>query len=123
MADRIGFCQDILTTAVETAYSWFDFHKVERMPDLTICRIVVGLADGYDGSDYQNHKIGEKHTIEWDHINDVFERLQSGPMMWLAESIRARYIGASAIMDAGEFDAVDADSILQLAVLGEIVFG
>lgn len=84
------------------------------------CANVTGKVRVED-PDAEGWKPWQDLTTELVHAG--FEKLQAGPVEGLHESRRAALLGALAVLDAGRIDADDADVILQIAVLGTVVYG
>lgn len=62
-------------------------------------------------------------TVDRALIEKAIATLLAGPVKFMSDKWRARLIGASAINDAGDIDASDADAIVQVGLFGEVVYG
>jgi len=117
------FLMDVLCTAVETPPSnWFNFSDAERDKDREYLSVVV--ADWGDEDQAQSTK---KITLE--DLRRALPALIAGTMKDgvehanLHESYRMQILKAIMDDDAGMVDANHADSILQAAYFGHIVYG
>lgn len=63
------------------------------------------------------------HKVTTDTIAHAFTVLKKGPVKYLGEATRKRYIGAQFVPDEADLDAGDADNILQIGLFGELVYG
>lgn len=114
-AERTEFLHDVLTTAVETGYQWFVHSKIVRNAEYAILSTNVEAVDEEFG-------IEEDHgTVTIERIASALAKVRSGePIPYLSDYQRARIISADEHNDAGDIDACDADTILQIALLGEV---
>jgi hypothetical protein len=128
--ERQEFLSDIITTALEggvgywsvaTAYEWFD----PTTSGGTATPGPNGTANAYatihetEGDD----AIGPPLLVDVDAIARALGIMRKGtPEGWNAQDV-ARCLAASAANDAGDIDAGDADCIVQVAVLGSVVYG
>jgi hypothetical protein len=108
-------CKDLLTTCVEggSAY-WLACETVEREPDLDVIKI-VGCYDVED----EDTKWGDA-TVET--MREGIRRLLSGEVKVNAAT-RQNILAAVVDSDAADWDAGDADSVLQAGLLKDIVYG
>lgn len=130
-----NFLVDVATTFVESRpYSWFDVEDYEwydptlssgTAPPVTIGgtvaqnvvgRVRVADPDKDEGSWKSWHKL-TPHLVA-----RGFATIEAGPVDGLSEKYRAHILGALAIRDAGMIDANDADVVMQVAMLGSVVY-
>ena len=117
-----GTLVDVLTTATECAYSWFEFRNVKRIPEnaedralfVTACRVVEVDCD-------DEGQVLSKHDITPDNILAAMVKIAAGGVC--SRSVTADVQHAMTHNDAGQIDADSADCILQIACLGEIRYG
>lgn len=96
---------DILTTAVESGYPWFLYDSIERDEDLNVIR-ATGVIDDESGQTF---------SVTPADITRAARTLLTNPA-WRTIA-RALLCGADV-----DYDVNDADSLLQIVVLGEVVF-
>jgi hypothetical protein len=117
--EQLAFCASVLVTAVEQRqaafrfenYNWDIINGTVRAADVTVL--------DWEGPDIDARL---QHVRSAD-LHETFERFLAGPVKGLHDRLRARYIAAWALHDAGDIDAEDADYILQAHVLGEVIYG
>jgi hypothetical protein len=108
-------CKDLLTTAFEggSAY-WLACDRVEREPDLAVIRI-VGCCDREDD------------TTKWP--DATLETMREGIRLLLSGEVQVNATTRNNLFtcvvspDNGDFDADDADCVLQAGLLNDIVYG
>ena len=126
------FCCDVLITFAEhpyegfqvAGYHWFD-------PDLDGGTAQPAQIDGAPARNVTGRVRVENPTETgwhaWTPLNPAlvqaaFSRLLRDPVDGLHEQTRGRLIGTYHIRDAGAIDVNDADVVLQVALLDEIVY-
>jgi hypothetical protein len=111
---------DILTTAVESGYPWFLYQTIERDADLNVTRAVVTIDEDCEGEPEEDALTIEVSPAT---ISKAL-RAMIGQDHRMAGSALAK-LARLAILDPEEcdFDVCDADCILQLATLGQVVYG
>lgn len=135
--ERTQFLADILTTAVETGWPWFQWSHYQYINDFSDPRNPKLVKCVDDGTDHGSEPMAIAHEMNDDEDGYKDEALvldldavARGLKMWIASlsdqerehgqrSWRATMLKAEREHDAGEFDACDADSIAQYALLGE----
>ena len=85
-------------------------------------------ADGipeYDSAviQYEDAENGETHTVTPDTVARGLGIMAKGPVKYLGEETRNRYLTASRENDGGDIDAPDATNIIEVALFGEVVYG
>lgn len=119
--DQQDFYAGVLITAIEQPYSSFAFEEYDigwdhpTDPDWASVVVSDRYGDGLVP--------GGRMPVHSNDLNKVFEAMLVGPVKGLHDSHRARFIGAWAIHEGGDIDATDADMLLQLLVLGDVVYG
>lgn len=118
--ERTQFLNDLLITAIEGGMTsqWAEFRSIERDEELNIVKAV--LVDEYDPVDMAP----QSWTVTIDtmakglavHRNDpaFTEQCEGGNGLTLADRTNG---------EDGDYDAIDADAILQLGLFGKVVFG
>ncbi len=127
------FLVDVLTTFAENRqYSWFDVKDYEWVrPNLeggTAKRTPEGWANAYGKVRVNRSEEGKRNgnwlPLDVELIAEGFRKIAVTPNKAdLGDQARARILGALAIQDAGMIDINDADVILQVAVLGSVIYG
>lgn len=115
LSDATQLSIDILTTAVECAYGWFQFSDICRNGDGDIRQVNVrDVGDTFDGGDP-----GPWHVITDGDVRRAMRKLASE-----ADTDATRKFWRSLVRspEDADYDANDADCILQMAVLGSIVY-
>lgn len=105
---------DILTTAVESGYLWFLYQRIDRDDDLNVLGVTGWIVD--DGAP------GDHFRLTLAGFRAQLRRIgfSSDERPRLREIARMALVGD---LDELDYDVNDADSLLQLAVLGEEVYG
>ena len=126
------FCCDVLCTFAEHPYEWFQVRGYRWFdPGLDGGTAPPAQFDGAPAGNVTGRVRAEHPTEEgWTDwtllapalVLEACERLLSGPVEGLADSTRAYLIGAYSVRDAGMIDVNDADIILQVALLDEVVY-
>ena len=126
-SQRDQFLDDVIVTAVEggvgywsfaQAYRWHRDGDYDTPPEDGVTVELRAIEDGDDPQDWTR--------VDRALIAAAMERLASGPVHSLHDSIRGRLVGQYVIArDGGEydFDAGDADIIVQVGLFGEVVYG
>jgi hypothetical protein len=118
------FIEDIMTTMVETAYSWFRFREIHRHPKdharhLNVYRFVVQeVDDDSKGSVLSTHWVNS-HMIG-EALQKMLQPVPSGERPYVNETHRQSLTEACAENDAGNIDADLADCILQVICFNEL---
>jgi hypothetical protein len=128
--ERAEFLTDVITTALEggigywavaSSYRWYH----PTLDGGTATPGPNGTANAYatihetEGDD----AIGPPLLVDVDAIARALGIMRKGtPEGWNARDV-ARCLAASAANDAGDIDSGDADCIVQIAVLGSVVYG
>jgi len=133
--ERQAFLTDVLTNYVEGhPYSWFDVRDYEWFqPGLSGGTAKPAIIDGKPAPNVtgtirvSDPEKDEGHFMPWRKLTPAlaergFARLAEGPIEGLSEECRARLLGASAIHDSGLLDVNDDDIVLQVAMLGSVVY-
>jgi hypothetical protein len=121
------FARSVLTSCVENGFSrgWFTFHDIERDKAsllVTSCGVThdedteANRLESYAESRARAKKIGEAEIIA------AAERIMNEPAISLHSSYRAN-VAADLIEGGGNLDEVGADAVLQVAVLGDVIYG
>lgn len=66
---------------------------------------------------------GASYSVTADTIAHAFTVLAAGPVQYLSDASRRRYLTARRELEAGDLDSSDADNLLQLGIFGQIVYG
>ena len=126
-SQRDQFLDDVIITAVEggvgywsfaQAYRWHRDGDEDTPPE---DGVTVELRAIEDGDDPKNWTRVDRALIA-----AAMERLAAGPVESLHDSIRGRLVGQYVIARDGgdyDFDAGDADIIVQTGLFGEVVYG
>lgn len=114
-------CADVLTTAVEGGINyWSSVSRYRWGPKDVDDSVTPPFAEVtlHDQEDED-----KAYTLDQDGIRRAFARLAEGPVQWLADETRARYVAAFADPEGADLDAGDADAIVQTALFGEVRYG
>lgn len=113
------FVHDVFVTACEGGinywaevdqYHWSDG---DRNPDLFGFFAVI-----HDAED-----LATKFRVDASVIAAGLQRVSAGPVEHLGEGLRANIVQATIAGDAGEIDADDADTIVQVGLFGKVIYG
>jgi hypothetical protein len=115
-------CADTVITLVESGlYSWFQHRKYDW---------TTGTCDlrGEDPTGESPKDAEDQSWLPWRafgpaDIKAALERLGAGPVNGLHGGTRAQYAAALLVPGNADFDQNDADSIAQVAVFEEVVYG
>jgi hypothetical protein len=130
-AERETFLADIITTAVEGGYSSLEFedyrwHSPEEYMGASDPENPLGLAPNGGGNAtvtavdvYQD---GKRYPVTPGTIATALGKIRKGEGS-MADSYRKRIVRADATNDAGDLDAIDADIVLQMATLADVIYG
>lgn len=120
------FLKDVFCTAIETPPSdWFVFKDPERVPGEHYPEYVSVIVEDWGDSDQPQ----STKKIGMDDLRRGIAGIISGQMLDgaghanLCDSYRAEILRAIMDDDAGMVDANHADSIMQAAYFGHIVYG
>lgn len=103
---------DVLTTAIESgAVYWASFAKLERAEDLTVTFSII-----FDEDEKEVGRVGRADIIR------AMKRIVAGEIQ-ISPDVIGQCALALAKSDDTDFDAGDADSVLQVACFGEVVYG
>lgn len=130
-AERETFLADIIVTAVEGGYSALGFrdyrwHYPEDYMGPSDPKNPLGLAPGGGGNatvtvvDVEND--GKAYEVTIDSIATALGKIRKGESR-IADQYRKRILDGDRDNDAGEIDAYDADIVVQMATLGDVVYG
>lgn len=129
--ERHDFLVGVLMTFAENPYSWFNVRRYKwTLPELS-GGTAPAHPNGWSNAtgevrnnlEEEGEPNGPWLTLDAALVEKGFELMKAGPVVGLHESGRARILGQYAILDAGNLDVNDADVILQIAVLGEVIYG
>jgi hypothetical protein len=116
------FVHDVFVTACEGGinawceidqYHWSDG---SRNPDLYGFFAIVRA---HDIDDFDVAKFRVDASV----IAAGLRRIAAGPVEYLGEGLRATIVQATIAGDAGEIDAGDADTIVQVGLFGKVIYG
>jgi hypothetical protein len=126
--DRERFLADVIVTAVEggigywsqvSDYRWWSDliggHNATAVFETSV--IVYPLLDDESGYSVNGVPVGI------DSIARAIERIKSDRSIRLSDAYLARILIADRDNDAGNLDSDDADVIVQVAVLGDVIYG
>lgn len=138
-AEHTQFLADVLTTAVEGGIGyWARITDCKRADDLSWLEITVieyesaaedtdtDIFFSYDALDALVNAKDERtakyiHTVTLDNVASALRKVIDGG--YVNKEMTARIFLAYKEKDAGEIDAYDADAVIQVAALGEVVYG
>lgn len=118
--ERAQMYQDILTTGIESGYPWFRYDDIVRTDDLGYESATV---EEIEETGDHSADVTPRGTVNVETIAKAFGILRKGPVKYLHESVRRRFLGMYDVPDDADFDVNDADTLLQLGILGEIKYG
>lgn len=116
------FVHDVFVTACEGGinfwaevdqYHWSDGN---RNPDLYGFFATVRA---YDIDDFDDAKFRVDASV----IAAGLQQIAAGPVEYLGEGLRTTIIQAAIAGDAGDIDANDADTIVQVGLFGRLIYG
>lgn len=116
--------RDILTTAVEGGSNyWLSCKRIDRDDDANVVRVVHPM-DGSEGGEFDRDLFGptfdHRAHITPDTVARGLQLLMSGALPGRSD-LRANIARIPA--DEHDFDASDADVIVQLGYFGDVIFG
>lgn len=116
-SQRQAFYDDVLTTAVEGGINYWAECRGYRWSD-----------DGPTTADVRDAGYEDDGPGEWKHLTrasmvEAFSVLRSDKPLALHSSYRERINQAWRAADAGDIDTTDADIVVQVAVLGDVIYG
>lgn len=117
---RIQLCSDIITTVIESGVSGFWMDHQDYDPDLTGDEPQNTSVLVWDAED---ESVDEARKVTTDYIAGAFTKMRRGPITNLNEKKRQEYLGMWFAPEDVDFDANDADNILQVAMFTEIIYG
>lgn len=130
--ERARFLGDIISTAVEggTNY-WAQVSQYQYVDYFTgEVRTVVGETVGADAravlhplNDDETGYVQDGRTVTLDDVARALGMIRGDTPLHLNVRIRARIMAADRASDAGDLDADDADVIVQVAILGDVIYG
>jgi hypothetical protein len=118
------FVEDLMTTMVETAYSWFRFREIHRHPrdhERAFCVfkfVVQEVDDDLRASVISTHWIHPSTVVEA--LQKMLEPVEEGARLYVHETHKQSLAQACAENDAGQIDADLADCILQVICFNEL---
>lgn len=121
-AERTQFYQDILDTGMEFGYSWFQYKNIKRDP-VTLSYISAEVNEMQEVGDYEEMRAVPRGTVTIETIAKAFGILRAAPVKYMHPDTRTRFLHMYENPDLADFDVNDADTLLQLGILGEIVYG
>jgi hypothetical protein len=138
--ERQQFLADVITTGVEGGIGyWARVIDRKRSLDLDWLEITVveweSAIDELGLSPYSYDQLDDVtegstladawiHHVDRDKVASAIRRIiKPGSDISLAEDYVERIALANRLNDAGEIDALDADAIIQVAALGDVVYG
>lgn len=136
-AERETFLAEIIVRAVEGGYStWAVFTRYRwYMPDLGASNPAWPLRHAPNGGgnaevtltedaagDGNGLDTPQEFHVTVDSIARALRKIRAGES-GIADSYRKRIVEADRENDAGEIDAYDADIVLQMATLGDVIYG
>ena len=148
--ERTQFLSDIIITAVEGGTNYWAYAAGYEWSDDDPSTTQVYLADMEEVLEYeQEHGMvpDPKKGEPWNHVTietvarafgilekahmgiderykeEALLNAETGKRMFLHPDLRKRYLEANRENDAGEFDAGDADNIVQIGMFGTVVYG
>lgn len=112
------FIHDVFVTACEGGICWayidqYHWSDGNRNPDLYGFFAVI--------RDAEEHRA--KFRVDASVIAAGLQRIAADPVEYLGEKQRANIIQAAMAGDAGEIDADDADTIVQVGLFGRLIYG
>lgn len=112
------FVHDVFVTAVEGGIFWayidqYHWSDGDRNPDLFGFFAVI--TDAEDAT--------AKFRVDASVIAAGLRRIAAGPVEHLGEGLRANIVKATIAGDAGEIDADDADTVVQIGLFGKVIYG
>lgn len=122
--ERQQFLFDVFVTAMEGGIGYWsiasEYHwQNENKEDLEGFYALISDCEAEDDEDGEFPK---DSRIDQDVIVKGINKIIKGEVK-ISDVIRQRIIEASRNNDAGEIDANDADCIVQVGLLGELIFG
>jgi hypothetical protein len=148
-AQRAELMRDVLTTAVEGGITYWcnepaddgtlQVERIERLPDLSIERIVFNVAavEAVSGASVRNGFANGARTtnltitVEASAMLRALRAITEGKVTFGGQPLQAnstmRKLASSLLFatpdDAPDYDAGDADNLLQAALFGDVVYG
>lgn len=116
---RQEFYDDVLITAVEGGIGYWAIAKNYKWSDDG--PTTVDVAEQNDS--YEESEWGDWVHVDREALVRAFSVLRSDKELALSASIRERILRAWRDADAGEIDSDDADIVVQVAVLGDVIYG
>lgn len=111
-----SFYDDVLTTAVEGGINYWAQARNYRWSDDG--PTTVDVRDG----GFEDDEPGEWVALDRKAMSAAITAIREGKGS-MADSYRSRILQAHRERDAGELDAFDADIVVQMAVLGDVIYG
>lgn len=130
-AERAAFLGDIITGAVEGGISyWSQTSQYQYTMDGTVHRCVGPLVEDCNETRADIHVIDEDDTgyqdehltLDLDAVERGLKLIREGGLK-LTTRHRNRLLVADRSNDAGQLDGLDADTIVQAGLFGEVVYG
>jgi hypothetical protein len=117
--ERQQFLNDVLITAVEGGINYWAAVSEYRWDGVEVASVRVHEFDEETG-DYDKEGV---MVMAGQLAGPIGQIIADGSEINLADDSVARIFIANRLNDAGEIDAGDADAIMQVAVLGDVVYG
>lgn len=85
-------------------------------------RVLSGEDASYQGPAPTHEHEPVTVTLNRDVIERAFARMAEGPVPYMSDKWRGSLLGSLAVLDP-DYDAGDADAIIQVGLFGEVVYG
>lgn len=112
------FVHDVFVTACEGGINYWaevdQYHWSDGNGNDDLFGFFAVIHDGEDPT---------KFRVDASVIANGLQRVSAGPVEHLGEGLRANIVKATIAGDAGEIDANDADTIVQVGLFGRIIYG
>lgn len=115
---------DVLTTALEGGIGyWSEADLINRDPDLTVLSVRLHDADAGEGDEPEFPPTVVTRQMVKDAWLKVAEAVAAGDPPFGADYVQQMHDNTVDPGDAGGVDAGVADCIVQIAIMGKVVFG
>ncbi len=117
---------DILTTAIESGYFavhyWADVKDVQRGAESIVVSITLSPDADADEGDFSVNSVVDQHSVKkaW---RGVATAVAAGKPPFSADLVDQMVENSREAGEAGGVDALVADCLVQIALMGEVVFG
>jgi len=117
-----SFLRDVLDIAAEGGSNdWARFKTIERTADNGRARCVVTEHEASTDAGVKSREIGPVELRQA--VVNILEQREDTGLTMPAPRYATALLRAIVCGDAGDLDAIDADCVVQVAVLGELVYG